>query len=220
LVASTALGYSQGTIIMQNVNASYFISTNTAAFGSGLSGISGPTANVANTFLYALLIQPYNASLTTNYAGSSAGWTFAEGGTNVQTGAVKAPGGASGTGIGIWGAPTGATYDTGTRENFILVGWSSNLGLTWAGVQGQLNTGSWATNGFFGVSALGNTYAGGGPASLPAVTIWGTGAGPGAQGLPGGFNLYAVTSGTIPEPTTMALVGLGGLSLLLFRRRK
>jgi hypothetical protein len=32
--------------------------------------------------------------------------------------------------------------------------------------------------------------------------------------------IYAVTLGTVPEPTTLALAGLGGLSLLLIRRRK
>jgi hypothetical protein len=36
-------------------------------------------------------------------------------------------------------------------------------------------------------------------------------------GITQGFTLFAVP---VPEPATMALAGLGGLSLLLFRRRK
>jgi hypothetical protein len=217
LVVGTALGYSQGTIAVQNTTAG--ISTNTAAYGSGVSGISGPTFNAANTFYYALLYQTYTGTLTTNYAGSSAGWTFAEYGTNVSTGGIKGPGAGSGTSITGWGAPSGSTYDTGTEMYYILVGWSSNLGSTWAAVQGQLNTSSWITqSGFFGVSPLSWTYAGGGPSSLPAPNIFGTGAGPGAQGIPGSFTLYQTI--TVPEPSTIALAGLGALSMLLIRRRK
>jgi hypothetical protein len=67
--------------------------------------------------------------------------------------------------------------------------------------------------GFFGVSALGDAYAGGGPDALPAVSIFGTtGGAPG--GLTEGLTLYVV-----PEPATMALGMLGG-AVLLFRRRK
>jgi hypothetical protein len=44
--------------------------------------------------------------------------------------------------------------------------------------------------------------------------------GPGANNI--GYNTteIALTIETVPEPSTLALAGLGGLSLLLFRRRK
>jgi hypothetical protein len=38
------------------------------------------------------------------------------------------------------------------------------------------------------------------------------------SGITGGITLMSTT--TIPEPSTLALAGLGSLSLLLFRRRK
>jgi len=218
LAASVSLGYSQGTIVIQNTSSTYFITTNTAAYGSGNSGVSGPTANVANSFYYALLFQNYTGSLTTNNVGSSAGWTFGEYGTNVVTGGVKGPGGTAGAAIAGWAAPAGATYDTGSRKYYVLVGWSANLGSTWSEIQAQLDSGTWVANGFFGVSALGNGYAGGGPNSLIAPPIWGTGIN--AGGLTSGFNLYSVSTAPVPEPGTLVLAGLGGLSLLAFRRKK
>jgi hypothetical protein len=44
---------------------------------------------------------------------------------------------------------------------------------------------------------------------------------PGPAGTPGNMNgLFQFGVAPVPEPATMALAGLGGLSLLLFRRRK
>jgi hypothetical protein len=51
---------------------------------------------------------------------------------------------------------------------------------------------------------------------------------PGPAGTPGNMNaFFNGTSGpqfgviaTVPEPATMALAGLGGLAMLMFRRRK
>ena len=217
VVSAISLAYSQGTIALQNTSATYFISTNTATWGGAQTGgTSGSTANIANSFYYALLFKSYNVNNTSTNVGGSAGWTLGNYGTNVVAGGIKAAGGGSGAQVAGWGAPSGATYDSGTKNNFILVGWSASLGTTWSAVQAQYDSGSWLAAGFFGVSAIGNTYAGGGGNSLAAPSIWGGGAGTGAQGLQSGFNLYAVP---VPEPGTIALAGLGGLGLLALRRR-
>lgn len=64
--------------------------------------------------------------------------------------------------------------------------------------------------GFFGVSAIAPAgVAGGGPTGLPNLNVFG-----GTQGIQVGFNLVPV-----PEPTTLALAGLGAAALLIFRRR-
>jgi hypothetical protein len=69
--------------------------------------------------------------------------------------------------------------------------------------------------GFFGVTSTGYTASG---SSNPGATLFATAAN--AQGLPIlslNTQLYLVP---VPEPTTLALAGLGGLSLLLFRRQR
>ena len=213
---SALTGFSQGTIVFQNISATYAITTNTAAFGSGLSGVSGSVSS-STPFYYALLYKTYTGSLTTNYAGTSAGWTFAEYGTNVSTGGIKAPGGSTGAAITGLTAPSGSTYDTAGEYYYLIAGWSASLGTTWTAVQSQLNTLNWSANGFFGVSQLAYGYSGGGPNTLLAPSVFGVSTGmPG--GLAGGFNLYSVAA--VPEPGTLALAALGGASLLLFRRRK
>jgi hypothetical protein len=104
----------------------------------------------------------------------------------------------------------------------VFVGWSANLGSSWLQVSNVLA--NWATLGstivgpaFFGESAFG--YITGTTSPAPGAAVFGTGS-PSAQGLPiysPNMQLYLLP---VPEPATMALAGLGGLSLLLFRRRR
>lgn len=99
----------------------------------------------------------------------------------------------------------------GNSQNWILVAWSTSLGTSWAQVEPLLAAGSFgAATGFIGWSAIGVGPAGAASPGLPLI-IQGTG-----SIIPGAFTLLQV----VPEPSTIALAGLGGLSLLLFRRRK
>jgi hypothetical protein len=71
-------------------------------------------------------------------------------------------------------------------------------------------------SGYFGISspsAGAITLGGlGTPATLPAFLFGGT------DGIQSGFVLDGIAA--IPEPASLALITLGGASLLLFRRKK
>jgi len=221
-----AFAYGQGTIVVNSLSATYAISTNTAishyANGTQTGGVAGKTATAALGYYYQLLIQPYTGTLAgsaTNVIGG--GWsapTYTINNGTSLAGSISGQGGSSGAGVTGWGAPTGSSpSDGGTEMYYLLVGWSANLGTTWSQVSSELATESWITTGFFGVSSIGYGYSGGGINNINAPSVFGvTGAEPG--GFTSGFTLYTVTP--VPEPTTMALAGLGGLAMLMFRRRK
>lgn len=101
----------------------------------------------------------------------------------------------------------------GETRSILVRGWSADLGHDWNPI--------WLTGVFPGATAtsvFGTTViapagvAGGfdGTANLPSLSIFG-----GAQGIPSGFNMPLV-----PEPTSLALAGLGAAAMLIFRRRK
>jgi hypothetical protein len=96
----------------------------------------------------------------------------------------------------------------GSTADFIVRGWSATAGATYAEALATFN-GPTAV-GFFGVSRIGNNIVLSDGAGIPVTTLFGVG---GNQ--IGGFNLVPV-----PEPSSMALAGLGAASLLIFRRRK
>jgi len=218
---AVSAAFAQGTIAVYSTSATFSMYTNNATYSSAKNGVyditGGKTATTANGFYYALLYQSYNAGLTamnpldSNYALGLMATNF------TLAGSIRAAGSGSGAAVTGWAAPTDGTYATSGRENFLLVGWSASLGTTWSAVSSQLQSGNWSANGFFGVSALGNSYAGGGPLSLGAVNIFGASGGGSNGGLTGGVTLYAVPT---PEPTTLALGALGSAAMLLIRRRK
>jgi hypothetical protein len=112
-------------------------------------------------------------------------------------------------------------WAAGTTDNIVLVGWSADLGTTYAQVIAALNSPSTlATDSasgqlFFGISSAGYEAAN---AANPGSTILGGGAS--TTGFPVQSLLTQLYLVPVPEPTTLALAGLGGLALTLFRRQR
>jgi hypothetical protein len=119
-------------------------------------------------------------------------------------------------------------WATGVTNSIVMVGWSANLGNTWASVSNilaQLSLGNSAPLaaqlsgqlGFFGESTFGYITPATSPS--PGAALFGTGAATG-NGQPIFSLLTPLYVLPVPEPATMALAGLGGLSMLLFRRQR
>jgi len=225
--ALATMSYAQGTITINSSAAAYAMYTNSAVGvnfgGPGTGGVSGKTAAGASNFYYQLLIQSYTGLGVVDNPNAANGWVSAGGlalanSSPIAAGGIAGPGGASGAAVSNWGAPTGGSASAGgTEMYYMLVGWSSSLGNSWTTVYNDIVNNTWSGNNEVGWSAVGYGYSGGGPQSVPAPSVFGvTASEPG--GFTSGITLYATPS--IPEPSTLALAGLGSLSLLLFRRRK
>jgi hypothetical protein len=97
----------------------------------------------------------------------------------------------------------------GTTDYVEVVGWSANMGVTWAAVEALIKSGNLTSSDLWGNSAVGYITSGNyGPTPSPSPPLFS------ATGIPAGFVLSSV-----PEPTTVALIGLGGLGLAMIRRR-
>lgn len=215
MAATTTLLHAQGFIIFSGTSAN--IQTNGATFlpggGENTNGFTQakvPSSTAApGAFDYALL---YSSSAIVDGAGD-AGWSqvasngyaagvgLLQGSQYLLAGGMTGPGATAGIQINV---------AAGTTVNTILVGWSTSLGSTWAQVLAQLQSGNWnPAGGYFGETAVSTmtpfvTAGAGDPSVFPSIFPAGS------------LTLYAVS---VPEPTTIALASLGGLSLLAFRRR-
>jgi hypothetical protein len=223
LLAGTALVYGQGTIVFFNIglaSANYtnmtvcpFVGgiwvtgTNTVPLGLA-AGLTSPSSVAPNAYFYTLLIAPTNGPTPARNP-LDAAWSQAmlnsapsQGimGTNyITAGSMVGPNGNGATGI--------YNEAAGTTIYEMLVGWSSGLGRDWGTVKIELQDNFAGFNyGFFGLSPVGMITLG--PPAGPGTSIY--------SGWGGG----GVTPQLIPEPSALALAGLGGLAPLLFRRRR
>jgi PEP-CTERM motif len=212
-----ATSYGQGFVNFAN-NAATDVSTNasTSIFGgssgyaNATTGLTTGSAAAPGGYYFALLMQAYTSPAATNDPTVvnllSSGWSFTGAFATNALGLGRLGGGAT--------APTTANDTVGNGNQFVIIGWSANLagGNGWSTISNDLATQTFTllsgTEGFFGISGVG---VGTGQANTsPEAMFSGT-------GVSGPMTLFAVPT---PEPATIALAGLGGLSMLLFRRRK
>ena len=228
-LAVTGAAFAKGTLAWNVITpAAITAQTNTTTysplfFGGGSSGFGtvGATATTPGGFYFELL---YNTAFTGSQVTAPTWQQLAS--SWIDTG-LEANNATASAGKLTPMNPTNAAVVSGwaggigtlggTTNNIILVGWSSNLGTSWLAVSNVLA--NWDVdcidNAFFGESTTGylvpNT---GNPGAIPFNTV------ASVSGLPiNSPNMQLYILG-IPEPGTIALVGFGGLSLLLFRRRK
>ena len=190
LVGMTAMSYGQGQISWNNTSG-------TLISVGGTSMPANSPVSSATTYWFGLFYAP---------VGTAAPASGLQGidDPNWQLVSAYAQNSTAASGAGRFLNPGNATipgFAAGTSVNFIIRGWQSTSGGSdWAAAKSGLA--------YIGNSALGTALLGGGAIPLPIA--FGVGA-----GQVGGFNLVPV-----PEPSSMALAGLGAASLLLFRRRK
>jgi hypothetical protein len=169
-----------------------FANSPTTLVSANIGGNTAAISGVAGSYYFGLLISP---------TGGAGTWTFSG---LYATNLVNTTGGrfSGGNGIAV------PTWASGTTMSYEVAGWSSALGATF--------NPAWLVNapaGLFGTSGIGSGVAGGGAQSLPSLPLFG-----GATGIQAGFILGG--GPIIPEPSSMALAGLGAAALLIFRRRK
>jgi PEP-CTERM motif-containing protein len=110
------------------------------------------------------------------------------------------------------GSPAIAGFPGGSTVNFIVRGWSANMGTTWAQVVAFIDADPNNFYTIYGTSPMAvNAILGGGGTPLPIPTAWGLG----ASQVPG-FVLFRQDG---PEPSTFALMSLGAALSILYRRR-
>jgi len=216
LSAIASVAFAQGNVIFANTSGP-LVSTNgtveinrdgTANNGVGTGGIGLTATSTAapSGYYYALLMQSYagtgptaSASLTSL---SSEGWLYS-GLTGVNAlGQGKIAGGANAV------TTAGDSGPAGTANQFIVVAWTANEGTTWSAFDASLTAGTLFAGGDVGISTVGTGTE---STQNPEQLFLGT-------GINSPISMDVVVG--VPEPGTMVLAGLGGLSLLAFRRKK
>jgi hypothetical protein len=217
-LATTGAAFAQGFYTF-NQGAGQLVTTNNATsaqFGGsgaelGALQAAGTEVSAGNQYIFAVLDQSYSGTLSSDtnvwdgtwaYSGITAtNKTSGQPGTLVSQSNFQAPN-------------NGSTWNAGTSTNqYILVGWSVNMGTTWAGVSNILASGTETAGEYFGVSSVGFTAL---DTISPGYTLFGA-ANAAGNPINSPFTLFQLAP--VPEPGTLALAGLGGISMLLFRRR-
>jgi len=211
LVASTT--YAQGLVVFGNNNFSK-VSTNSAVNGAAAGVAAG-----ASSFYYALFYSQSsttiggsgNAFAGTNsaYAFNASGWSSA---SLIATNSGAVGGRFASTSSDSLLNSTVTGLGTVQTANFVVMGWSANIGNTVAALQAYLANPT--VLGWVGESAVSGSIVTGNGTSQTTPTLFGN---TGSPVMPG-FTLGEVVP--TPEPGTLALAALGGASLLMFRRKK
>jgi hypothetical protein len=211
VAGSVATTYGQGITLFNNYISQNF---NPVVYGAGVAGhAAGANVNNGNVELALFYVLGNVSGDTTSQfltaAGSAVGTTF------IDTTANQ--------GSGFGGTGNGGYYDDGTTIN--LAGWNTSSTATfmveaWDSTSG----GTFSTPGnLVGESALWTEVVD--PQYAINATDGGYGILPSSASVPepmaNGMPTLTMTTSAVPEPTTLALAGLGGLaSLMAFRRKQ
>lgn len=193
LLGIASMSFGQGYVSFANTST-------TRVSNDGLLQAAAPVGS----YYYELIVAPQG---TLSVPNNLSGWTGVALGTNTAI-----AGRMFGNNVDSSAAVQVAGYAPGTTAAFAVVGWSANLGSTYADVLAWWNGGygSYVPSypALFGISAVAPAV-GLAPFGDPYNNVWG-----GIQGM----NLYSVA--VAPEPGTLALAALGAATLLRFRRRQ
>ena len=222
-VALAGAAFAQGSVTWSSIAPNAMTgATNSTVLSSFIGGGAAPAqygnasgstqpGALGSTFFYALL---YNA-----YTGSQAAapTTLGQLSTWSDSGLRATNSNSAGRLTPVAGSTqVTVPWASGTTQSVMMVGWSANMGATYAAAIAYVTANSSSTAAFFGVSATGYIAPN---SANPGNAVFGTSAT--SFGLPilsvnTPLNLVV----TVPEPGTMALAGLGGLAMLSLRRKK
>jgi len=226
-LAVTGAALAQGTLNWNTFGLGFSAQTNATQFSPVFGGWPSGSGTIGNTAqAISGLTYYYELLYNTSFTGSQAPNPYYDtlfGGTWLDTGLTATNANLPGTARAVNPSATAAVpWADGVTNNIMMVGWSANLGTSWTVVSNLLA--NWPVEfstvqglAFFGESATG--YLTPNPASADSGALVFAG-GATTNGLPifsPNTQLYLLPT---PEPCTIVLAGLGGLSVWLFRRRK
>ena len=211
MAATSTLLFAQGSILFYNIST--LNNLGNTYVSAGVTNLTPTSSAAPSAYYYTLLVAAYGSGAPADNP-TAAGWSQAiVANSGAHLGALLlgnnsiTAGSLSGQMASSYTDLSGTT--AATDEYVMLVGWSSNEGNTWSSVYNELTGSGLTAGGYFGYSQVGTVLLGltGGP-------------GPSMYTSPGIITGITMQPTGVPEPSTLALAGLGSLSLLLFRRRK
>ncbi|HEV2695080.1 MAG TPA: immunoglobulin domain-containing protein [Verrucomicrobiae bacterium] len=170
-----------GYVIFGNSSVSVTkIFTNTSVGGAATGLTAGPYNYALYVSTTATSVSGQTAAIvggaSSNYAFNAGAWTLAATGTNSYRGVFTS----------TTGAGTGRTLITGIAPGvgaqFVVIGWSGNVGPDISSAQAWFNNGSPASDGWIGQSSVSGSLVLGDGASIPTPSIFNTNA-PSLQGF-------------------------------------
>jgi len=190
--AFTTLTNGQGIVDFENFN-NCLICTNSVHNGPATGLMSG----ALGAYYFALFSAP--ASQTT-VDSNFTGWTFEDLGTSTATPGLLNGNYTTDPGVGV-------SWPSGHPANFVVVGWSANIGTTYGEAKAWWNNGNPTSgpSGWFAISGIAtDVLIGGGP--YPVPTIFGPTVGYEVQG----FTLNYYPAGAVTPPVITSLSPTNG----------
>jgi len=226
--------FAQGTVNWALNPGDYSAQTNSTQysplFGGGATGSGaqgrplGGAAGGTGGYYIELLTQAYSGNGSTVAGGGTVAspTTLAQLATWSDTGlgGTNSPSNGSGVTIGGSSQAVANNWAASSTQSVMVVEWSANLGTTFAAALASMQNQSYVSSGanaFFGESVTGYLLSGNGN---PGVTVFAGSQANGNAGVPIFSQNTQLFVLPVPEPGTIAMAALGGLSLLAFRRKK